>query len=293
MIEVERACAVGATLGEGPVWLGDALWFVDIKQCHVHRFTPLSPRLDTWEAPAQVGWVQPLATGGMLSGLQSGLHQFDPDAGSFNPLLAVEPQAPGNRLNDSCVDPDGRLWFGSMDDGETAPTGRIYRGDAHGIAPVVDGIAITNGPAVSPDGRTLYHCDTLLGTVHAATIGDHGRLVDHRIFAQLDPARDGYPDGPVVDVDGHVWVSFYAGWCIRRYDPAGRQVSEVRLPVANITKIAIGGADGRTAYATTAAKGLSADERVAQPYAGDIFAFDAGVAGQPAHAIGALGLHLA
>jgi hypothetical protein len=42
----------------------------------------------------------------------------------------------------------------------------------------------------------------------------------------------------------------------------------IRFPVANITKIAFGGPDLRTAYATTAAKGLSSEERTAQPLAG-------------------------
>ena len=286
-IEVERVCSVGATLGEGPVWIGDAMWFVDIKQHKVHRFVPTSGSHDRWDAPAQVGWVQPLASGGMLAGLQTGIHRFDPDSGAFTPLVAVEPQVPGNRLNDSCVDPVGRLWFGSMDDGERALTGRIYRADARGIAPVVDGIAITNGPAVAPDGRTLYHCDTLRGTIHACEIDDDGQVLQSRVFVQVDPTKDGYPDGPIVDAESHIWVGFFAGWCVRRYAPDGRLVAEVRLPVANVTKIAIGGADGRTAYATTAAKGLSDADRSEQPLAGDLFAFDAGVAGQPAYAVAA------
>ncbi|WP_445193116.1 SMP-30/gluconolactonase/LRE family protein [Sphingomonas sp. Tas61C01] len=291
-IEVERACSVGATLGEGPVWIGDALWFVDIKQHKVHRFVPETGGLDSWTAPAQVGWVQPLASGGMLAGLQSGLHRFDPATGAFDLLVAVEPHASGNRLNDSCVDPNGRLWFGSMDDGERALTGRIYRADARGIAPVVDGIAITNGPAVAPDGRTLFHCDTLRGTIHACDIGDDGALTGSRVFVQVDPAVDGYPDGPIVDADGHVWVGFFSGWCVRRYAPDGSLVAKVRLPVANVTKIAIGGANGRTGYATTAAKGLSDEDRAKQPMAGDVFSFDAGVAGQPAFEVQALGLTL-
>lgn len=40
-----------------------------------------------------------------------------------------------------------------------------------------------------------------------------------------------------------------------------------------------GGADLRTAYATTARKGLSANALAGQPLAGDLFAFDAGTAG--------------
>ena len=35
---------VDATLGEGPLWLPSeqALWFVDIKKHHLHRFEPAS-----------------------------------------------------------------------------------------------------------------------------------------------------------------------------------------------------------------------------------------------------------
>jgi sugar lactone lactonase YvrE len=44
---------------------------------------------------------------------------------------------------------------------------------------------------------------------------------------------------------------------VRRYDPSGRLIATIRIPVANITKVAFGGPDLRTAYATTAAKGLS------------------------------------
>ena len=61
----------------------------------------------------------------------------------------------------------------------------------------------------------------------------------------------GYPDGPTVDEDGCVWVGIYGGWCARRYSPAGALVETVEFPVANITKLAFGGADRRTLFATT------------------------------------------
>jgi len=281
----EPVLQVGATLSEGPIWFGDALWFVDIKQHRVHRFDPESGDHVSWSAPGQVGWVQPLADGGMLAGLQSGLHRFDPESGAFTFLVAHEAHLPGNRLNDSTVDARGRLWFGSMDDAEQAPSGRIYRADAAGVLPVIDGIVITNGPAVTPDGRTLYHCDTLGGVIHACVLDDDGSIVATRPFVQVDVTRDGYPDGPVVDAEGHVWVSFFGGWWVRRYAPDGRLDADVRLPVSNVTKIVIGGPDGRTAYATTATKGLSPEDRACQPHAGDIFAFDAQVAGQPTYRI--------
>jgi sugar lactone lactonase YvrE len=85
----------------------------------------------------------------------------------------------------------------------------------------------------------------------------------------------------MVDSAGCVWIALYGGWGVRRYSADGTLLDFVRFPVANVTKIAFGGGDLRTAYATTAAKGLSAAERAAQTHAGDLFAFRVDVPGLP------------
>lgn len=291
MIELSTslACPVGATLGEGPVWVpaDRALWFVDIKQRKLHRFSPDIGKLDSWDAPAQPGWILPASQGRHICGLQTGLTSFDPASGTFAHLGAVEPDLPGNRLNDATLDCHGRVWFGSMDDGEREASGHFYRADARGIARVISGIPITNGPAVSPGGDLLYHTDTLAGVISVSAINPDGSLGKARTFVTIDPA-DGHPDGPTVDAEGCLWTALWGGWSARRYSPSGELLATVRFPAANITKIAFGGADGRTAYATSARKGLSEAELSAQPNAGDLFQFDAGVPGQPARNIGAI-----
>lgn len=281
--EAVTVCPVGATLGEGPVWVAReaALWFVDIKERRVHRFDPATGALRSWPAPLEIGWVLPAADGGFVAGLEDGLHRFDPASGAFARRHHVEPHLPGNRLNDAAVDPAGRLWFGTMDNGETGVTGRLYAHDGgavrdSGLPPV----AITNGPSFAPDGHTLYHTDTLGGVIHAVAVNDDGTLGPARPFATIDPAH-GWPDGTAVDAEGGVWTGIWGGWSARRYDPAGALVETVRFPCANITKIAFGGPGRSTAYATSARKGLDAAARAAQPEAGNLFAFDAGVAGLP------------
>lgn len=287
---VRSVCPVGATLGEGPVWIArdQALWFVDIKQRRLHRFDPATAGLDSWDAPAQPGWVLPAADQGLICGLQTGLHRFSPETGAFSLIAAVEPALPGNRLNDATVDAQGRLWFGSMDDGESEPCGHFYRADKDGICRVAGDIAITNGPAVSPDATHLYHVDTLGGIVHVSRIAGDGSLTDTQVFARIDPA-DGHPDGPSVDADGCVWIGLWGGWSARRYAPSGALIETVRFPVANVTKVAFGGDDLRTAFATTAAKGLTDAARAAQPLAGNLFAFDCDVPGLPVAGIGPIG----
>lgn len=272
---------LGAPLLEGPVWVerDRALWFVDIKRRQIHRHDPATGAQRIWDAPAQIGFLLPIAEGGFVAGLQTGLARFDPEDGSFVPIVAPEPDRPGNRLNDATVDPQGRLWFGSMDDGETEPSGAIYRLDADGRCVVTTPrCAITNGPAVSPDGRTLYHVDTGGRQVHACDVTEDGQLANRRLFVEIAEG-EGYPDGPVVDSEGCVWIALYGGGAVRRYAPDGTLLEVVRFPVSAITKIAFGGPELKTVFATTANKHLSPPERAAEPLAGNLFQFEVSVPG--------------
>ncbi|ACG78876.1 gluconolactonase [Phenylobacterium zucineum HLK1] len=271
-----------AELGEGPVWRADddAVWFVDIKGRRIHRYEPVTGAAWSWAAPAQPGFIAPVAGGGWVAGLKTGLHRFEPRGGRFELITAVEDPSLDNRLNDGFVDAKGRLWFGSMHDGETALTGALYRLDERGLQRCDTGYCITNGPAASPDGRTLYHTDTLQKTIYAFDLSPAGELSNKRVFARIEEGG-GYPDGPAVDAEGCVWTGLFAGWHVRRYSPKGELLAKVGFPVANITKLAFGGDDLTSVYATTAWKGLSADEREKQPLAGGLFRFEVDVPGLP------------
>ncbi|MDV6332488.1 SMP-30/gluconolactonase/LRE family protein [Asticcacaulis sp. 201] len=282
-----------ATLGEGPIWSArdHAVWFVDIKQQHVHRYDIRTGAKQTFNAPSPCGFIAPKRRGGFIVGCKTGLYDFNPDGGVFTLLTHVEPGLPTNRLNDGYVDAHGRLWFGSMDDDEERPTGKLYRYDARGLKVMDDDYVITNGPAVSPDGKTLYHNDTLKKHIYAFDLDRDGHLSNKRLFAQLDATGktgehgEGYMDGPVVDSAGNVWNALFFGWGVNCYAPDGRLIRTVSLPVSNVTKIAFGGADLKTVYATTAAKGLSAEDIQKQPLAGGLFTFQTDIAGQPQYEI--------
>jgi sugar lactone lactonase YvrE len=261
-----------------------ALWFVDIKQRRIHRYDPAAGDGRSWDAPSQPGFLVPYERGGFIVGLANGLHRFGPDAGAFFPLVEVEPELPGNRLNDGAVDHKGRLWFGSMDDGERAPSGRLYRLERDGPRALDDGYVITNGPAFSPDGKVFYHTDTLAKTIYAFDLDEAGAITNKRAFVRIEEGA-GYPDGSVVDEEGCLWTSLFGGWGVRRYSPSGELVRTVEFPCANVTKIAFGGPDLRTVYATTARKGLKPEDLAVQPDAGGLFRFDADVRGLPSYEV--------
>lgn len=281
---------LGAELGEGPVWMAEAgrLWFVDILGQQVHGCAADGSQRQSWPMPQRVGFVLPLAgasggSGDFVVGLQGGLKRFSPTSSLLSPMLDVERHLPHNRINDGHVDPQGRLWFGTMHVDAALPTGTLYRLSPMGTLVPSDGpYACTNGPAFSPDGRTLYHTDTMNGRVFAFDVAEGGSLSGKRLLLQL---QDGYPDGTAVDAEGHLWISLFAGGRIERYTPQGRRVQTLPMPCSNITKLAFGGADLRTAYVTTARTGLDAQQLAEQPLAGGLFSFRVDTPGLPQHAI--------
>lgn len=283
VLKAECVWDLGAELGEGPVWMPQdrAVWFVDIKGHKIHRFEPETEAKRSWDAPDQVTFLAPLADGRFVVGLKTGLHWFDPRTGGFDLLCQVEAPELNNRTNDGFVDVHGRLWFGTMHDGETNPTGALYRlGPGGESIRCDDGYVITNGPTTSTDGAILYHVDTLERVIYAFDVGDSGALIGRRDFVRID--RPGaHPDGPVTDAEGCVWSALFGGWGLDRYSPAGELVGRIEVPCANITKGAFGGPDLNTLYVTTAWKGLSDEARAAQPQAGGLFRVEVDVAGLP------------
>lgn len=274
---------VKAKLGEGPVWSAheQAVWFVDIKGEQIHRYCAISGRTDSWAAPAQPGFVLPVSGGGFVAGLKTGLALFDPIEKTFASLATVEDPALDNRLNDGHVDAQGRLWFGSMHDPEETKSGALYRlGSDSSVVRMDDGYCITNGPAISPDGKTLYHTDTLERVIWTFDLAADGSLSNKRLFTPIE--RPGaYPDGPIVDAEGCVITGLFGGWGLARYSPKGELLGRIELPVANVTKACFGGPDLKTLYITTAWKGLSDEDRANQPLAGGLFAVGVDVPGLP------------
>jgi xylono-1,5-lactonase len=282
MTDVECVWPVGAILGEGPVWSAaeHALWFVDIKAPAIHCFHPESLAQQSWPAPERVGFVALARNGGLIAGLKTGLHRFNPETGNFTLLHVVEPHAPNNRLNDGFVDSQGFLWFGSMDDNEEEPSGALYQLNDTGCIRRDPGYVVTNGPAESPDGNVLYHTDTLAGIIYSFDRTRTGSLSNKRVFARLKPGG-GYPDGPVVDAEGCLWTGVFGGWGLQRYSPRGELLQTLSLPCANVTKAAFAGDDLKTLYITTAHITLDAAQRREQPLAGGLFRVRVDVPGLP------------
>jgi len=265
---------VAAELGEGVIWHAAerAVYFVDVKQHQIHRCDEHGQHRKTWSVPQQIGFIVPADNGQFICGLQDGLHHFSSVSGEVLRIKWVDEDQPTNRLNDGYADSRGLIWFGTMDDQETRPSGSLYSMNSAGRLVVHDeGVVITNGPVISPDGGTLYHTDTVNKSIYAFDVQADHSLTNKRLFLKLE--RAGWPDGMAIDSAGFVWIALFGGWRIDRYSPAAVLTETVPFPCANITKLAFGGEDLRTVFVTTARKGLTPQELAQQPLAGSLFSF--------------------
>lgn len=280
--EVREVLDPQSKLGEGALWDAErgVVWFVDIKRHRVWHFDPVTGSNAFAEAHDQVGWALPAEGGLLLCGLKDGLYTFDPETQRFEKLAAVPGEPAGNRLNDACTDPWGRVWFGTMDDSEEAKSGRFYVFDRGAIRPAgPSGISITNGPTVSGSGDRIYFTDTLGKKIMVADLGPSG-LGEARLFADTGALfPDAYPDGPIVDAEDHVWTGLYLGGRVARFSPDGKLAGTVTLPARDITKMTLGGADLKTAYVTTATKNMDEAAFKQFPSAGKLLSFASPVAG--------------
>ncbi|NIX78307.1 SMP-30/gluconolactonase/LRE family protein [Microvirga terricola] len=271
---VVASCCV---LGEGALWdhrTGTVYW-VDIKNPGIWHYQPKTLKHDRIEVREPIGFIALTADPDIvIAGFKSGLARLHLWGGEVQPLVAPEPDKPDNRINDGHVGPDGRLYFGTMDDLEVSPTGCFWRWDGHRLTALREGIVITNGPAFSHDGTVLYATDTVGRIVYAHDIVDDG-LGPPRVFIRFEEGW-GFPDGMTVDAEGHLWICHWGASRVSRFAPDGSVERIVPVPTAQVTKCAFGGPDLTTLYITTAAIGRDAH---IDPMAGHLFAVETGIPG--------------
>ena len=279
-LAVRQAWDGRAQLGEGPLWSSElqALVFVDILGARLMAHMPDDDTTHCWSLEEACCWLAPHHDGGFVAGLRSRLVRLQLDEGGPHVLETLaHPVAdrPGQRLNDGKADPEGRLWFGTMDDAERHASGALWRFDAGGLQTLDTPYTVTNGPAISPDGQTLYHTDSPARTVYAFTRHTDGTLSDKRVHLRFGEA-DGYPDGMTCDTEGGLWIAHWDGGRVTRFRPDGTRDRHIEVPASRVTCCTFGGDDLSRLYVTTAAVG-----RDNEPKAGSLFVTEPGLRGMP------------
>jgi xylono-1,5-lactonase len=275
---VQVAISPACSLGEGLHWDGArrSLWSVDIHGRRLILWDARSPQWREWTLPQRIGWVIPECRGGaVLLGLQEGIARTTPDTDDLMLEWLARPfeGSPALRLNDAKADGTGVIWGGSLNnDDERRSDGCLFRFAADRVLTEVDaGYTVANGPAISPDGKTMLHTDSARRTIYAFDFDAGAASIGAKRVWKQFAADEGYPDGMTFDADGCVWVAHWGAGCVSRFDPDGSLLRRIDFPVSLVTNVCFGGVSCDRLFVSSARVTLSASELAAQPDAGSIF----------------------
>lgn len=280
-----RAVAAGNALGEGIVWDGrdQSLYWTDIPAATLWRHGPATGETRSWRLPEPLACLALCADARwLLLGLASKLAFLHLETGDVVPICTIEPNL-STRINDGTCDREGRFVFGTKHEpaggGPSSRLGSFYRLDTdlslHRLA--LGNIAIANGTAFSPDGRTLYYCDSPTRVIRCCDYTTAGEVCNPRDWADLT-SIDGEPDGSTVDAEGGVWNAQWDTGRVVRYDTRGRETNVITLPAQRPTRPALGGADLDTLFITSAQSDAPRD---ASAEDGHVFSVRVAVSGLP------------
>ena len=273
-----------AVLGEGPVWreeTQDLVW-VDIESARVCCFNPATGENETWDVGEKPGLAVPTKRGDLILGTSVGFVRLDLASGVLSPIIDPEQDLPNNRFNDGKVDPEGRLWAGTMGMDEAPNVGSFYRLNRNlSVDKLFDRVSISNGLAWTSDQETFYYIDSPTRRVDVFNCDMAAGTVSNRQTAFELPDGMGYPDGMCIDNEGMLWVALWQGWGVARFTPGGALLAKVEVPVECVTSCCFGGENWDELYITTSSRDLDEAGRAAQPLAGGVFRCRTGIGGPP------------
>ncbi len=284
MCEVEHVLEVRNVIGEGPVWHSqeESLYWVNfIGQYQILRFAPQTRRMDVFETGMPVMALGIRAAGGFIAATAKGIARWDPQRDIFEPFCDPLAGRDSIRFNDAATDAQGRFWVGTVNDSNPrGPDAELFCVHTDGSCVVKDkNITVANGIGWSPDRRIMYFTDSFRYSIYAYDYdAGRGGIANRRTFVQTVP-EGGIPDGLTVDSEGFVWSALWGGGRVVRYNPDGKVDREYRLPVPNPSSCTFGGKRLDELYITSAALGLSTEERERHPRSGDLFCLKAGISG--------------
>lgn len=265
--QVQPLAAVDANgffILEGPVWVGDSLYFSEIGQGNVsqiNRFTPPNN--------LERGVFPDTGSNGLALDADGNLVLAAHDVGGISRLaLAGGAITRGNQTrngqrfnspNDLVVRSDGNIYFTDPD--FQSPGGRIQGGTfVYRIAPplgageisvIDDGLNNPNGITLSPDGNRLY-------VAGGSTLREYALDAEGvpTVVGDIENNTNGFngPDGMGVDCAGNIYSTLNGAGVVLVYSPSGERLGSIgngAFGGQGVTNVAFGGPNLTTLFITT------------------------------------------
>ena len=252
----------GLCFGEGPRWHEGRLWFSDfyahaVKSVDENGAVRTEVELD--DQPSGLGW---LPDGRLLvvAMKERAVRRLDPEGLVLHADISA---LTAHLCNDMVVDTKGVAWVGNFGfdlDAEFRsrgievltdhPTANLVRVEPDGsVHLAATDMHFPNGSVVTADGSTLIVAESLAGRLTAFDIDADNSLSNRRVWAQF--AGIG-PDGICLNDRNQVWVANAQANEVVLVAEGGEILERVETS-QNCYACMLGGGDGRTLFAVTAA----------------------------------------
>ena len=251
-----RKVAEGYGLVEAPVWdEARGLFFSDVLGGGVRLLGLDGAISEVVPKRRGVGGMALHANGGLVVGGRN-IAWVGAD-GEARVLLEAGAIPGAIGFNDLTTDAAGRIYVGSLCYrvfADPPKPGFLHVIDLDGsMRTLSDGVMLTNGLGVSPDGKRLYHSDARADLVRVYDVAEDGSVGPWRQFATLGEGR--VADGLKVAADGSVWVADARGGRVAVFEPDGRHRRDIAVPLPMVTSLCFAGADLTDLYVVTGSEG--------------------------------------
>jgi len=268
-------------LGEGTLWVKEhnSIYFVDIKKKKFFSLNIKNKKKKIYKVNKEIGFLAHVKKNIFILGLQGELRIQDIKTKKVIKSILIEEDIKLNRINDGKTDPEGNLWFGTMDNLERKiEKGSLYKLDKDlNLIKVDKNYRITNGPAFI-DQYNFYHTDSSKKIIYKIKINKNNKIISKKIFKKLSP-EEGVPDGMTLDKNKNLWVAHFHGACVSVFNKNAKLIHKINLPAKNITNCAFGGKNNKEVFITSATKGMNRADLQKFKYSGSLFSVKSNING--------------
>lgn len=272
---VEQLPSPLSQLGEGPVWDADtqSLYYVDIMGAAILRYDyaenkTYSATIDDVTPISMIILIQG-KPGQYVLGVGNKLTLVSWDGRSEKAKFVKHVYDLGEsekhvRFNDGKVDPQGRLYAGTMrletlGDIFEQKEGKLYRFDGKVNGKFYEQkreISVSNGLTWDEKTNKFYYIDSAALDVKEFDVLTNGDLRNETVLYDLrvDGKNPGYvPDGMTSDAEGFLYVATWGGSKLMKINPKTKKVEqEIEIPAEQVTSASFGGPQLDELFVTTA-----------------------------------------
>ena len=276
-------------IGESPIWVPEhrELVWIDAAGRSIYRFNLRWHTTETFNVPFDITAIARCDNDGWLCASKQGLFYCSALFDEYFPVIDPCAKTPNLHLNDAVTDPNGKLWFGSMNGVDLeSPDGKLFQFDNGLAIEMDDNFSVANGIAFNPELKRAYCSNMFQRKVIEYQLDESmTKIINKAVFVELTP-QQGYPDGLTVDKSGNLFVCHWDCGIVSYYSPDNTRIGkpsklgEIKLPVKHATRCTFGGGNFTTLFVATADYELTLKEKERFPQSGNLFILDAPTQGR-------------